>query len=162
MRLGPFPGDVGYRNLTLTRIARSLYIAGMRHARALALTLVLAVPGAPVLAQEEGEAPSMMEQGLQLFMEGLRQEMAPAVEDLRGFAERMGPSMRSFFQEMGPALAEMMDEVQDWALYYPPEMLPNGDILIRRRPDPDPDPAPEDAPAPEPGEDAPPTGPTDI
>jgi len=132
----------------------------MRHARALALTLALAIPAAPVLAQEDDEAPSMMEQGLQLFMEGLRQEMAPAVEDLRGFAERMGPSMRSFFQEMGPALAEMMDEVQDWTLYYPPEMQPNGDILIRRRPDPAP--GPEDAPAPEQGEDAPPAGPTDI
>ncbi|GAA6200590.1 hypothetical protein [Aquicoccus sp. SU-CL01552] len=132
----------------------------MKHARALALTLALAVPAAPALAQEGDEPPSMMEQGLQLFMEGLRQEMAPAVEDLRGFAERMGPSMRSFFQEMGPALAEMMDEVQDWTLYYPPEMLPNGDILIRRRPDPDP--APEDAPAPDQDEDAPPTGPTDI
>ena len=132
----------------------------MKHARALALALTLAVPAAPVLAQEGDEAPSMMEQGLQLFMEGLRQEMAPAVEDLRGFAERMGPSMRSFFQEMGPALAEMMDEVQDWTLYYPPEMQPNGDILIRRRPDPDPD--PEDAPAPEQGEQAPPTGATDI
>ena len=128
----------------------------MKHARALALTLALAVPAAPVLAQEGDEPPSMMEQGLQLFMEGLRQEMAPAVEDLRGFAERMGPSMRSFFLEMGPALAEMMDEVQDWTLYYPPEMLPNGDILIRRRPDP------EDAPAPEQGEQAPPTGATDI
>lgn len=132
----------------------------MRHARALALTLTLAVPAAPALAQEDETAPSMMEQGLQLFMEGLRQEMAPAVEDLRGFAERMGPSMRSFFQEMGPALAEMMDEVQDWARYYPPEMLPNGDILIRRRPDPEP--APEEEPAPEPGAEDPPAAPTDI
>ncbi|MDF1718257.1 MAG: hypothetical protein P1U75_16510 [Antarcticimicrobium sp.] len=127
----------------------------MKHARAFALTFALVAPAAPALAQEEDNGPSMMEQGLQLFMEGLRQEMAPAVKDLRGFAERAGPSMRSFFQEMGPALAEMMDEVQDWTRYYPPEMLPNGDILIRRRPEPGDDPAPEE-------KEDPPVGPTDI
>lgn len=128
----------------------------MKHACALALSFALAAAAPPALAQEEDSGPSMMEQGLQLFMEGLRQEMAPAVKDLRGFAERAGPSMRSFFQEMGPALAEMMDEVQDWTRYYPPEMLPNGDILIRRRPEP------EDDPAPEQGAEDPPAEPTDI
>lgn len=126
----------------------------MKHRIALVLALVLSAP--PVFAQEEN-GKSMMEQGLELFMEGLRQEMAPAVEDLRDLAERVGPSMSSFLKEMGPALAEMMDEVQDWARYYPPEMLPNGDILIRRRPDPEPEPEPE--PEQEPPA---PSGPTDI
>ncbi|MDX2483127.1 MAG: hypothetical protein QNK42_05655 [Pseudodonghicola sp.] len=128
---------------------------------ALALTLALACPAAPVLAQEAEDKPSMMEQGLQLFMEGLRDEMAPAMEDLRGFADRMGPAMSSFLQEMGPALAEMMDEVKDWTLYYPPEMQPNGDILIRRRPDPDLAPDPEQTPDAN-GDEAPLSGPTDI
>lgn len=130
----------------------------MRQRFALALSLALAA--APALAQSEDEnGRSKMEEGWQLFMDGLRQEMAPAMEGFRDFAEQMGPSMRSFFQEMGPALAEMMDEVKDWTRYYPPEMLPNGDIIIRRRPEPEE--MPEDAP--EPGqEDEPPAGTTDI
>ena len=126
----------------------------MKQRFALVLSLVLAA--APALAQEPDEnGRSKMEEGWQLFMDGLRQEMAPAVDGLRDFAEQAGPSMRSFFQEMGPALAEMMDEVQDWTRYYPPEMLPNGDIVIRRRPDPEPEPAPEQ-------EEEPPAGSTDI
>ncbi|TDK41045.1 hypothetical protein [Antarcticimicrobium luteum] len=131
----------------------------MKHRLALVLSLVLAAPAAPVVAQEEGDGRSLMEEGLHLFMDGLRREMEPAMDDLRDFAERAGPSMRSFFQEMGPALAEMMDEVQDWTRYFPPEMLPNGDIILRRRPEPEPGPEPEA----EPETDAqPPAGPTDI
>ena len=52
---------------------------------------------------------------------------------------------------MRPALADMMDEVQDWSRYGQPEILPNGDIIIRRKPDQEdlPDlPADKDEPAP--------------
>lgn len=126
----------------------------------LALALSLALAAAPAWAQSEDEnGRSKMEEGLQLFMDGLRQEMAPAMDGLRDFADQMGPSMRSFFQEMGPALADMMDEVKDWTRYYPPEMLPNGDIIIRRRPEPEK--APEEAPKPE-QDGEPPVGATDI
>ena len=37
--------------------------------------------------------------------------------------------------EMGPALAEIADKVEDWSRYEAPEILPNGDIIIRRKPD---------------------------
>jgi hypothetical protein len=43
---------------------------------------------------------------------------------------------------MGPALTTLLAEVEDWADYAPPETLPNGDIIIRRKPEPDPDPLP--------------------
>lgn len=149
--------------MTLTPACPGAYIQAMRHRIAFVLALALTAP--PALAEEPVEGRSMMEQGIELFMEGLRQEMAPAVEDLRGLAEKVGPSMRSFLEEMGPALAEMMDDVQDWTRYEPPEMLPNGDIIIRRKPEaaPEPKAAPEAAPepAPEP-EQAEPSSPTDI
>ncbi|MDK3018098.1 hypothetical protein [Pseudodonghicola flavimaris] len=119
---------------------------------------LLTAPAAFADEETEDTGPSKMEQGLQLFMDGLRQEMAPTVDSLRDWAERAGPSMRSFMEEMGPALAEMMDEVRDWTRYYPPEMLPNGDILIRRRPDPVPDQPEGEAPA----DEALPEGGTDI
>ncbi len=83
-----------------------------------------------------------MEQGAELFLEGLRQEMEPALEDLLELADQFGPAMQSFFQEMGPALAELAGEIQDWSTYEAPEILPNGDIIIRKK-QPEAEPLPE-------------------
>ncbi|MEM7752887.1 MAG: hypothetical protein AAF230_05690 [Pseudomonadota bacterium] len=49
-----------------------------------------------------------MTEALRLFMQGFMQEMEPALEDFQGF-------------------------VEDLNAYHPPEVLPNGDILIRRK-----------------------------
>ncbi|MFC6686390.1 hypothetical protein [Jhaorihella thermophila] len=84
-----------------------------------------------------------MQRGFEMFMEGLRQEMEPKLEELRGLAEEFGPSMRSFIEEMGPAFMDLVDEVQDWSRYEKPEILPNGDIIIRRKPDPQDEPEKE-------------------
>ncbi|WP_293574832.1 hypothetical protein [Phaeobacter sp.] len=89
-------------------------------------------------AQEEGGS-SLMERGAELFWEGLRQEMAPAIDDLKALAEGLGPSLQSFLSEMGPALADIASEIEDWSVYERPEILPNGDIIIRRKPDTQPD-----------------------
>ena len=121
-------------------------------AAALAVTFAL-----PVMAQED-EGRSLMERGAELFFEGLKQEMTPALDDLRGLAEEFGPSMRGFFQEMGPAFAEIMEEVKDWSMYHPPEILSNGDIIMRRKVDPeDEEGGGVDLPP-----ELPPSGPTDI
>ncbi len=91
-----------------------------------------------VQTQAEPDAGrSLMERGAELFFEGLQREMAPALNDLRGLAEQFGPSMHGFFEEMGPAFASILDEVKDWSQYHPPEILPNGDIIIRRKAEPD-------------------------
>ncbi|WP_171239681.1 hypothetical protein [Ruegeria sp. HKCCA5491] len=105
-----------------------------------AVTLALATPA----YAEDETGPSLMEQGAELFFEGLRQEMEPALEDLLGLADQFGPAMQSFFEEMGPALAELASEIQDWSAYEAPEILPNGDIIIRKKP-----PVSEDTPEPE-------------
>lgn len=84
-----------------------------------------------------------MEQGAELFFEGLRQEMEPALEDLLGLADQFGPAMQSFIEQMGPALAELAGEIQDWSAYEAPEILPNGDIIIRKKPPQAPDEQPE-------------------
>lgn len=113
------------------------------------LVLAAGLATFPALAEEAGEdSKSLMSRGFGMFMDGLRQEMAPAMDDLKDMAEQVGPSMRSFLQEMGPALAGMMDQVKDWTRYYPPEMLPNGDIILRRRPEPEATPKPEPEPGP--------------
>ena len=98
------------------------------------IAAIFTVATAPVSAQED-DGKSLMEQGAELFFEGLRQEMEPALEDLRGLAEQFGPAMQSFIQEMGPALAEITAQVKDWSAYEAPEILPNGDIIIRKKPD---------------------------
>lgn len=73
---------------------------------------------------QEGDGSSLMERGAQQFLEGLLQEMQPAWEE-----------MRSFMEEMGPAMMGLIEEVKDWSAYEPPEMLENGDIIIRRKPE---------------------------
>ncbi|WP_282059725.1 hypothetical protein [Roseobacter litoralis] len=88
-----------------------------------AALFVLSVAGHSAVAQE-GDGSSLMERGAQQFLEGLLQEMQPAWEE-----------MRSFMEEMGPAMMGMMEEVKDWSAYEPPEMLENGDIIIRRKPE---------------------------
>ena len=95
-----------------------------------------------------------MERGAELFLEGLQQEMAPALDDLRGLVDEFGPAMQGFVREMGPAFSTLLGEVQDWSRYHPPEILPNGDIILRRKADPPNEGAEEEA--------TPPSGPTDI
>jgi hypothetical protein len=108
----------------------------------------------PVPAQQEvppplsEEAPgadeglSLMERGARMFLEGMRREMAPALEDLRGMVDTMGPAMQDFLREMGPALTALLNRVGDLSAYEAPTLLPNGDIIIRRKPEAGPLPPP--------------------
>lgn len=82
----------------------------------------------PTLAQDD-EGLSLMERGAQLFLEGILKEMEPALEGLEG----VGPALRDFALEMGPALGDFVGQVEDWSVYHPPEILPNGDIILRRK-----------------------------
>ena len=97
-------------------------------------------------AQETEDPPSLMERGAQLFLEGLMAEMEPRLDELQDLAQEFGPAMRGFFEEMGPAFGDLLSQVEDWSAYHPPEILPNGDIIIRRKAEkPDEEPAkPED------------------
>lgn len=62
-------------------------------------------------------------------------------------SEQLGEILRGLRETIEPALQEMIDhfsvleEIDSFENYTKPEVLPNGDILIRRRPD-----APEYAP----------------
>ena len=91
------------------------------------------IPFAAVAEEERGL--SLMERGAQLFMQGILKEMEPAIDEFEGFADQMGPALKNFAIEMGPKLTELLDQVDDWSAYTAPEMLPNGDIIMRRKPD---------------------------
>ncbi|WP_170478760.1 hypothetical protein [Ruegeria arenilitoris] len=101
------------------------------------LICVASVTAALPAKAQENNGKSLMERGAEMFLEGLRQEMEPSFDELLGFADQFGPAMQTFIQEMGPALAELAAQVQDWGLYETPEMLPNGDIIIRKKPQPE-------------------------
>ncbi len=100
----------------------------------LSSSLLIALSG-PLYAQESADEDgfSLMERGVELFFEGIMREMEPALDDLRGMAEGMEPAMREFVLEMGPAFVELLGKIDDLSAYHPPEMLSNGDIIIRRK-----------------------------
>ena len=118
----------------------------MRHVVAIALCAGLMAPMGSGPARAEEDGGDLMRRGLELFLEGLQDEVSPALRDFADLAGQAGPALQQFWQEMGPAFAELMGEVQDWTAYHPPEILPNGDIIIRRKTPADP-PEP-DSPAP--------------
>src|SRR6056297_2535823 len=118
----------------------------MKHISAAALALALIPFGA--MAQED-RGTSLMEEGAKLFFRGLMDEMEPALRELEGLAEDIEPAIRSFAEEMGPALRDLMTQVEDWSAYEPPVVLPNGDILLKRKEDA---PPLDDLPPPEEGE----------
>ena len=108
------------------------YIGVMRQILALSLALALPMTAA---ADEDSSGLSLMERGAQLFMEGILKEMEPAIEEFSELTDQMGPALKQFADEMGPKLADLLNQVEDWSAYQPPEILPNGDIIIRRKPD---------------------------
>jgi hypothetical protein len=94
---------------------------------------------APVSAQTDAPpdeaAPNPFQQGLERFLDDLTDQMAPHLRELDQLMEEFGPAVQSFLMQMGPALSELMDRIDDWSAYEMPEVLPNGDIIIRRKPD---------------------------
>lgn len=82
----------------------------MKHLSAFALALSLTAM--PLVAQDSSddisEGMDLMQQGTRLLMEGL-------------------------MNELGPALSELEGKITNLQMYHAPEILPNGDIIIRRR-----------------------------
>ena len=113
----------------------------------LTAALVLPLTALPPQAQEADgdvqEGFSLMEEGAKLFLRGLLDEVEPALEEMENFAGEVEPALRDFAEEMGPALAELMSVIDEIGNYEAPEVLPNGDIIIRRREDAPPYVAPE-------------------
>lgn len=77
------------------------------------LLCLLVVLAPPARAQEDGDSDmadglDLLSEGTRLLLEGLVNELAPALEGLR-------------------------QGLSDLDAYHPPEMLPNGDIIIRRK-----------------------------
>ena len=103
--------------------------------RCLALILALSLAAVPATAQEPapetppggmGEGLGLMERGVQMFLRGLMTEMEPALDDMAEGAQALA-------ENIGPMLSQLMALVDDVRAYHPPERLPNGDIILRRK-----------------------------
>ena len=124
----------------------------MKH---IVLATALALTAAPLAAQmtdppvEQPEAEEsspgrdLIDEGVRLLFRGLLSEAEPAFRDLQDFADQAGPRMRELTDKMGPVLADILAMIDNLDNYSAPELLPNGDIIIRRSPD-----APEYVPVP--------------
>ncbi|SLN47398.1 hypothetical protein [Roseisalinus antarcticus] len=111
---------------------------------ALIAALAVNVP-APVTAQEEDDGFSLMEEGGRLILRGLMEELGPALEDLEDLPDEMRTAIEALASEAGPAIMEVMRMIDEIRYYEAPEILDNGDIILRRKPDA----PPYEAPAPE-------------
>lgn len=69
---------------------------------------------------------------------------------MENWAEELAPKL----EELGPALEQLAETLGDMSAYHPPEVLENGDIIIRRKTPL----TPSDPPVP----DTPGTGPIDL
>lgn len=110
------------------------YIGIMKH---IILAAALALP-LPAIAQETGEMEegfSLMEEGAKLLFRGIMSEMEPAIDEFAGMAGELEPALEMLASEMGPALMELIQTLDSVRYYEAPEVLENGDIIIRRSPD---------------------------
>lgn len=106
-----------------------------------AFALLLAFPGMaetpPPATEEVEEGFSLMEEGAKLLLKGLMSEMEPALDEMGKALSAVEPALK----DLQPKMMQLLALVDDLANYEGPERLPNGDILIRRKPDAPPPPA---------------------
>ena len=92
----------------------------------LLITLLLLSP--PAMAQTPAPADgldqglSLMEQGAQMLLEHMMGKVEPSLQD-----------MTEALKQAQPKIMELLAMMEDITRYHPPEKLPNGDILIRRK-----------------------------
>ena len=102
------------------------------------LILVAALVAAPLAghAQDSSdEGSNAIEEGAQLFLRGLLEEVQPPLQELAGIGATHLLTLQALVDEMGPAFAEVFEQIDSISYYQPPEILPNGDIVFRRNAD---------------------------
>ncbi|NGM45367.1 hypothetical protein G5B31_07440 [Rhodobacter sp. SGA-6-6] len=98
-------------------------------ALALCAPLAAAAEEPPKPGQPQDSGTSLMEEGARLLLRGLMTEMEPALDGMAKALEEAKP----WLEDLGPQLTELVRLMGDIRNYEMPVMLPNGDILIRRR-----------------------------
>jgi hypothetical protein len=117
----------------------------MKHTT-IAATLCTVLASAPAMAQE-GDG---VEEGLDLLGRGAEALMRGLMDELRPQLEQLAPELRRLGEGIGPMLSDLTEMIDELDAYHPPERLPNGDIILRRKESAPP--APRELPPPEEGE----------
>lgn len=94
------------------------------------IPLLLCLCAAPLAAQDVtpvtpgdvDEGVSLMQEGAKLLLKGLMSNMEPAMQEMGRAITDLQPALKDLFVMMG-----------DVTKYHAPEMLENGDIVIRRK-----------------------------
>lgn len=108
---------------------------------ALCLTGLAGLAG-PAAAQDQdpqsGESMSegfnLMEEGAKMLFREFMKEMDPALSEFEDLAKQMAPMLLELSEEMAEGLIALSQKIDDFSHYEAPEVLPNGDIIIRRKP----------------------------
>ena len=99
----------------------------------IALVFVISAAVSPLAAQKTEEPPvsegfSLIEEGTKLIIRRLMSEMEPALDEMR-------EAMAQWGSEAGTKMAKLLSQIDNMKNYEVPVILPNGDIIIRRRDD---------------------------
>lgn len=97
------------------------------------ISVMLGASVGAVQAEEDSLGRSLMQEGMELFLKGLQDEIAPTLDGFQMMLDEIGPGLQGFLEEMGPKLGAVFSKVEDWSAYHAPEMLPNGDIILRKK-----------------------------
>ncbi|MHA3914241.1 hypothetical protein [Halovulum sp. GXIMD14793] len=97
----------------------------------LALTFAITLAG-PALTQDE-KPPVEQRHFLDRYLEDRMRDLAEELQ--RELTENLQPELERLMGEMLPRLRELTELVGGLQYYEMPEILPNGDILIRRKSD---------------------------
>jgi hypothetical protein len=103
--------------------------------RLLPLAVAATLLAFPVVAQDSEDGGSLLDQGANMILRGLLEEVAPPLQELAGISAEVLPTFQILAQEMGPAFVDVLGRVDSITNYQSPEILPNGDIVLRRSPD---------------------------
>ncbi|MCV6823790.1 MULTISPECIES: hypothetical protein [Halocynthiibacter] len=97
-----------------------------RFALALVSSVCVALAAPVAMAQDEQmeEGADLVERGMRLLFEGLMEEIKPNLNEMMDLGEEIAPKVQ--------ALIDLMGNAEN---YEAPEILPNGDILIRKKRD---------------------------
>ncbi len=85
-------------------------------------------------AGEMDQGMSLLEEGAKLFLRGLMTEVEPRMQEMQKGLDDLGTKMGSALDQAQPWITALSSMVDDFGNYDPPERLPNGDILMRRKP----------------------------
>ena len=99
-----------------------------------AFIVSLGLSALPLQAQETTPAPETAEKGFSLMEEGAKILMRSMLAEMQPKLDELQAGLGAALVELEPALRELAGMIDDIRNYEPPEMLPNGDIIIRRRP----------------------------